>query len=118
MGWINVIINEGLYDKEFVGKWTFGFDKLAERAQEYPPQKVAEITGLTVDQVTESARMYAMAESACTSRGLATDQLGRNATRVEQARVILRALTGNLDIPGGDLITAVGPEIGGKMFIR
>ncbi len=39
LGMLNVIINEGLYNKEFVEKWTFGFDKLSERVQEYTPEK-------------------------------------------------------------------------------
>ena len=118
LGWLNIIINEGLYDKDFVEKWTFGFDKLAKRVQEYPPQRVAEITGLPVGDISESARMYATAKPACISRGVATDQIGRNAARVEQARVALRAITGNLDVEGGDLITGVGPEVQGKRFIR
>ena len=45
LGMMNVIINEGLYDKEFVEKWTFGFDKLKERVQQYPVNKVSEIRG-------------------------------------------------------------------------
>jgi thiosulfate reductase/polysulfide reductase chain A len=118
LGWLNVIIEEALYDKEFVNTWTFGFDKLADRVKEYPPQRVAEITGLSVDEIVSSARMYATTKPACLVRGLATDQLGRNGTRVEQARLALRAITGNLDIDGGDLITGVGPEIQGKRFIR
>jgi len=118
MGWLNVIINEGLYDREFVEKWTFGFDKLAQRAQEYPPHRVAEITGLSVAEITESARMYADAESACIDRGVSSDQIGRNSGRVEQARVALRAITGNLDAKGGDLIPGIGPEIDGKLFGR
>ena len=40
LGMIHVIINESLYDKEFVEKWTFGFDKLKERVQQYPPSNV------------------------------------------------------------------------------
>jgi anaerobic selenocysteine-containing dehydrogenase len=44
LGLLHVIINEGLYDKEFVEKWTYGFDKLAQRVQEYPPDKVSQIT--------------------------------------------------------------------------
>lgn len=44
LGFLNVIINEDLYDHEFVEKWTYGFDQLKERVQEYPPAKVAEIT--------------------------------------------------------------------------
>ncbi len=37
LGWAHVIINEQLYDRDFVKNWTVGFDKLAERVQEYPP---------------------------------------------------------------------------------
>ncbi|MBN1367824.1 MAG: molybdopterin-dependent oxidoreductase [Dehalococcoidales bacterium] len=118
LAWLNVIINEGLYDKEFVERWTFGFDKLAERVQEYPPERTAEITGLSVNNIIDSARMFATTKPAVLVRGLATDQIGRNSIRVEQARVALRAITGNLDNDGGNLITGVGPEIQGKRFIR
>lgn len=118
LGWLNVIVNEELYDKEFVEKWTSGFSGLAERIQEYPPLKVAEITGLSADQITESARTYATTKPACISRGVATDHIGRNSCRVEQARVCLRAITGNIDVAGGDLTIGVGPEIQGKRFIR
>jgi anaerobic selenocysteine-containing dehydrogenase len=51
LGMLNVIINEGLYDKDFVDKWCVGFDKLKERVQEYPPGKVAEITWVTADDI-------------------------------------------------------------------
>ena len=57
LGWANVIVNEGLYDKEFVQKWTLGFDKLVERLKEYPPARVAEITGLTVEQITRFSQI-------------------------------------------------------------
>ena len=43
LGMMNVIINEDLYDHEFVEKWCYGFEELKERVQEYPPEKVAEI---------------------------------------------------------------------------
>jgi len=118
LGWLNVIINEGLYDKEFVSKWTYGFDQLARRVQEYTPQRVAKITGLTEEQIISSARMYASSRPACIVRGVAADQIGRNASRIEQARVALRAITGNLDVRGGDLIPSIGPEINGKVFRR
>jgi len=118
LAWLNIIINEGLYDKEFVENWTYGFDKLAERVQEYPPQKVAEITGLPVDQIIDSARMYAVTNPSVLVRGLATDQIGPNSTRVEQARIALRAITGNLDNDGGNRLSGVGPEINGNRFIR
>ena len=117
MGWLNVIINEELYDKDFVERWTVGFDKLAERAQEYPPQKVAEITGLTPDEIIESARMYATTKPACIPFAVTCDQLGLNGTRVEQARTILRAITGDIDVLGGHLIMRPGEKTNGGAFI-
>ena len=48
---LNVIINEDLYDHDFVEKWCYGFDELAERVQEYPPDKVAEITWVPEDKI-------------------------------------------------------------------
>jgi thiosulfate reductase/polysulfide reductase chain A len=118
MGWINVIIRENLYDKEFVEKWTLGFDRLAERAREYSPERVSQITGVPVEKIIASARLYATTKPAALYRGLATDQLGPNSTRVTQARNAVRAITGNIDIPGGDLIPSVGPIIDGRWYIR
>ena len=118
MSWLHVIINEKLYDKEFVEKWTHGFDKLTERVQEYTPSRVAEITGLTEEQIVTSARMYATNSPATMERGVATDLIGRNSGRVEQARLALRAITGNIDVPGGNLLPEPGPKKDGQMFRR
>ena len=59
LGWLNVIINEGLYDKDFVARHTHGFEQLRERVQEYTPERVSEITWAPVEHIKESARMYA-----------------------------------------------------------
>ncbi|MGB9886544.1 MAG: molybdopterin-containing oxidoreductase family protein [Moorellales bacterium] len=117
LGWIHVIIREGLYDREFVERWTHGFRELAERVKEYTPQKVAEITGLTPEEIVQSARLYATTPPACIDRGVAADQLGRNSLRIEQARVILGAITGNLDVPGGDLMCGPPSRIDGRRFV-
>jgi thiosulfate reductase/polysulfide reductase chain A len=119
LAWLNVIINENLYDRVFVEKYTFGFDKLAQRAQEYPPQRVADITGVTADLIAESARVFATTKPALIFGGVGTDQIGFNATRVEQAAASLMAITGNIDIPGGRLMTNYsGIEIDGKRPLR
>jgi anaerobic selenocysteine-containing dehydrogenase len=117
LGWLNVIINEGLYDKEFVERWTVGFDRLAERVQEYPPQRVAQITGLAPDEIIESARIYATTKPACMPFSVSADHVGLNGTRTEQARAILRAITGDIDVLGGHLITRPGEKINGGVFI-
>lgn len=118
MGWINVIIQEGLYNKEFVEEWTFGFEELKARAAEYTPEKVAEITWLTKEQIVESARMYATNVPGELKDSSSTDQIGRNSIRVEQMRVCLRTLTGNMRSDGGDCCSGPGPIINGNMVIR
>ena len=117
LGWIHVIINEDLYNKDFVEKWTHGFEELRKRVSEYNPQHVAEITGLAPDDIIRSARMYAETKPACIEKGLATDQIGFNSGRVEQARIILRAITGNIDVPGGNPLSSPALEMDGKRFI-
>ena len=61
---MHVIIGEGLHDRDYVAKHTLGFDELAERVKDYPPEKVARICGITVDEVVNLAREYATAKPA------------------------------------------------------
>jgi thiosulfate reductase/polysulfide reductase chain A len=119
LAWLRIIINEELYDKNFVRNYTFGFDKLAERVQEYTPEKVADITGIPADQIIESARVFATTKPASLLGGVGTDQIAFNSTRVEHACACLMAITGNIDIPGGRYVpTYPGVSINGKRPIR
>jgi anaerobic selenocysteine-containing dehydrogenase len=59
MSMINVIIEEELYDGEFVERWCYGFDKLTERARQYEPEKAEEITWVSAEKIREAARIYA-----------------------------------------------------------
>jgi anaerobic selenocysteine-containing dehydrogenase len=59
LGLMHVIINENLYDADYVTRHTVGFDDLKARAQEYPPEKVAGWTGISADDVRTLAREYA-----------------------------------------------------------
>ena len=103
LGWINVIIEEDLYDHEFVDEWCVGFDELRERAKDYPPEKVAEITWIPADKIRESARMYATTKPACLPWGQkGGDASGINASSAIRGKAILRAITGNIDKKGGD----------------
>jgi len=103
LGMLHVIINEKLYDKEFVEKWTFGFDKLKERVQDYPPGKVAEITWLREKDIIEAARLYAASKPAGIHWGVAIDMCPQGTT-VAQAVNHLWSITGNMDVPGGNVI--------------
>ena len=102
LGWLRIIIDEESYDREFVDNWTVGFNDLKKAVADYTPGKVAEITWLTPDQVVKSARMYALTRPAMITWGFGIDKQGVNATQAARARGLLRAVTGNLDIPGGE----------------
>ena len=118
LSWMNVIIEEGLCDLEFIDKWTYGFEELKKRAREYPPERVAEITWIPAEKIRESARLYASEKPAFITLGLATDEIGKNGIRVEQARICLHAITGNMRAEYGAMPQGPGPVINGKMGIR
>ena len=110
LGMINVIINEGLYDKAFVDRWTVGFDELKAHVQAYPPEKVAEITWVDAETIKEAARFYATHKPACIQWGNALDH-NRNSFQAGRALSILRGICGNLGVPGGDLPCPANPTI-------
>ena len=101
---INVIISEKLYDKKFVNEWCVGFDALKERVEkDFSLDTVAEITGVSEDLIRQSARMYAKANGAIIPWSPITDQ-HVSSTSAIRAISILRAITGNLDKPGGEML--------------
>lgn len=102
LGMLNIIINEELYDKEFVDKWTIGFDELKQRVQEYPVERVAEITWLPVEDIIKAARMYATIKPAALHNRLGV-QLRYNNIQTMRAIACLPAITGNLDVKGGNV---------------
>jgi len=102
LGWLRIIIEEEFYDREFVEKWTVGFEDLKKAVADYTPERVAKITWLSAEQVAKSARLYAMTRPAMITWGFGIDKQGVNATQAARARSILRAVTGNLDVQGGE----------------
>jgi len=105
LGWLHVIIAEKLYDQAFVENWCHGFDDLRERVKNFPPGKVSEITTLPIDQIVQTARLYARSKPASIIWGVKSDMQGVNVTAITQAKCLLRAITGNLDVVGGDMLS-------------
>ena len=110
LGMLNIIINEELYDKEFVANWTYGFDMLKKLAQEYPPERVQEITTIPVATIFELARTYGTVKPACISVG--GNGLDQHTNSVQTSRVItnLIAISGNLDVQGGNVMQVPLPK--------
>jgi len=103
LGMLNIIIQEGLCDGEFVEKWCYGFEELKKRAAEYPPERVAEITWVPKEKIIQAARLFATEKPSCITIVVAIEQ---NADSLSTCRAIamLSAVTGNIDVPGGNLI--------------
>lgn len=75
---------------------------LMERVEEYSPERVAEIAWVEPEDIRKAARLYAMTKPSCIGWGVAIDQAVSTHQTV-RAICILEAITGNLDIPGGNI---------------
>jgi anaerobic selenocysteine-containing dehydrogenase len=101
LGMLNVIIEEKLYDKEFVEKYTMGFDKLVEHVKQYSPETVAEITWTSADDIRKVARLFATTRPAAIVPGTCSIDQHINGFQGNRIHAILQAVTGNVDVPGG-----------------
>lgn len=106
LGMLNVIINEDLYDHEFVDKWCFGFDKLNEVVQQYPPSRAAEICWLKEEDIIAAARLYAEKRPSNVFWGVAVD-MQNSGVGAAMAIQALWILCGDLDIPGGMVMSTM-----------
>jgi anaerobic selenocysteine-containing dehydrogenase len=103
LGMINVIISEGLVDQDYVEKYTVGYDELKVRAEQFPPEKVAEITGIAAEDVRKLAREFATTQPSVIRMGVAIERHagGGNAVR---ALSCLPALVGSWRHCGGGIL--------------
>lgn len=99
---LNTIINENLYDKEFVRSWTHGFGWLAERTKEFTPEWAEKVTWIPAEKIKEAARLFATSKPACIDWGVALEHTP-NAIQTLRAVSLLPAITGNIDLPGGNI---------------
>lgn len=107
LGICNVIIQEKLYDKEFVDEWVYGLDEFAEMCAEWTPEKTAEVCWLKPEEVVEAAHFIAENGPSLLQWGVALDQR-EDCTDGSRAVLSIFALTGNLERPGSNI---VGPEL-------
>ena len=109
---LNVIITEGLYDADFVAEWCHGFDKLAEHVLQFPPEWAAPITGLPAEQIREAARLMAGVGPMVIRMGNGIGDQTNDGTSTISAVSLIAAITGNLDVPGGQYAVPGGPFFG------
>ena len=102
LGMMHIIVRDGLFDQDYVSRWTCGFDQLRERAAEYPPDRVSSVTGIPLADIERLTRDYATAQPAVIrlNYGVQRCDNGGAATR---AIAMLPALTGAWKHYGGGL---------------
>ncbi|MGI9100955.1 MAG: molybdopterin-dependent oxidoreductase, partial [Terriglobales bacterium] len=108
---MHVIINERLYDAEYVSQHTTGFDQLRARVQDYPPDRVARWTGIDAADIQKLAREYATTRPAAIrlNYGIQRSEFGGTAVR---AVCMLPCLVGAWKEVGGGLQLSTGDANG------
>ncbi|KJR41728.1 formate dehydrogenase [Candidatus Magnetoovum chiemensis] len=100
---INVIIEGSLYDAEFVNNWCAGFDDLKQHVKPFTLKWAETITGVKADDIKQAAIIYASNKPSALEWGVGIEQ-NANSLQTARALAILRALTGSIDTPGGDIL--------------
>jgi len=107
-GMMHVLIDEARIDRDYIDRYTLGYDALAGRARDWPPERVARTCGITADQVIGLARDYGSIAPAAIrlNYGMQRVHGGGNAVR---AVACLPALIGAWRSPaGGALLSSSG----------
>jgi len=99
---IQVIIEENLYDHDFVEKYTFGFDRLVPHIRPFNPQWAEKITWVSAGDIRKLARLFATTKGAGIYQGTCTQDQTANGTQNSRAFAVLQAITGNINVPGGE----------------
>jgi anaerobic selenocysteine-containing dehydrogenase len=107
LGLIHVIFSEQLHDESWLAAHSLGWRELRERAREYPPDRVAAITGVPAETIIALARRYATTKPALlkTADGIQRHQNGGQTFR---ALLCLPAVVGQYGVRGGGLGYSTG----------
>ncbi|HEY3617717.1 MAG TPA: molybdopterin-dependent oxidoreductase [Candidatus Sulfotelmatobacter sp.] len=110
LGMMHVIIGENLHDADYVAKYALGFEQLRDKVKEYPPERVAQWTGITADDMRTLAREYATVRPSVIrlNYGVQRSERGGMATR---AVVMLPCITGSWKEIGGGLQMSVSGAV-------
>ncbi len=106
LAWINILIKEGLYDSEYVSRYTVGFDNLKSSVKEYTPEWAEKETEIPADLIAETARVLGRNRpNVCVHPGRHSAWHGNDVQR-ERCQAILAAILGTWGRPGGLYLTS------------
>jgi len=99
---LNVIVTEGLYDKQYIQAHTEGFERLQEHLRSYTPEVMAPVCGIDAEMIRDLARLYAQAERAIIFWGMGVSQ-HVHGTDNARCLISLALLCGHVGRPGTGL---------------
>lgn len=108
IGMLRVIIEEDLYDHEFVPQYVHGWAPFRERISQWSLDDIETITWVPKEKIVAAARMYAKTRPGCLQWGVPIEQT-LNCTDANRLLVALMAVTGNLDAKGGNVFFVPPP---------
>ena len=97
----NSLIDAGAYDKEFIEKWTHGFEEYAAYCKQFTVEKTAEICGVPADRIQAACDILVQQGSPIVCKTAAAWPHHANGVNSHRAMWLLMPLTGSLDVPGG-----------------
>ena len=100
-GMMHVIFKESLHDKEFCDNWIHGIDELKNYVKDFTPEKVEKITWVPSKKIIDAARLYATHSPGGLMAGAQGTTHDLNATNNHRGILIVPAVCGYIDIPGG-----------------
>ena len=108
---MNVLITEGRIDRDYVGRATLGFERLAEHVKAYPPERVAPIVGLPAETIVGFARRYGASPRTFIRIGIGLSRHD-NGGMTCRTLACLPALTGAYADPHGGALLSSGGAFG------
>ena len=114
LGLMNVIINESLFDADYVANATWGFEALCERVAEFTPQRVAEITGIASEEIVTLARTYATTKPAAIRLSVGMERHANGYSMV-RAVACLPGLSGAWRDRGGGICQFMAATVRGAL---
>ncbi len=102
LGMANVILKEGLEDREFLRDYAHGLEAFQRYVSEFTPDQTARITGIPSEKVAAAARLYASSRPAQVTISACATTHHSNGFQNHRAILLLTAICGNLDIEGGN----------------
>jgi formate dehydrogenase major subunit len=99
---MNVIVTEGLVDKEFIESRTIGYEELRKNVEGYTPELMAPICGIDAETLRYVARLYATSKASMILWGMGVSQ-HIHGTDNARCLIALSLMTGQIGRPGTGL---------------